>query len=122
MSRKIERVLQPSVELTHIYDFGSSSHTLVKSVEMRKGRPLTKYPIYLMARNNLPPAACDICDQQAGWYCMECLIELGEWTLLCQTHAEEHGQDHNDYGEPVPLVNSPRVGMCGYDGPAEPPY
>jgi hypothetical protein len=20
------------------------------------------------------------------------------------------------------LVNSPRTGMCGYDGPAEPPY
>ena len=25
---------------------------------------------------------------------------------------------HDQYGEPIPLVNSPRLGMCGYDGPA----
>jgi hypothetical protein len=29
-----------------------------------------------------------------------------------------------DFGtsEAVPLVNSPRLGLCGYTGPAEPPY
>lgn len=29
---------------------------------------------------------------------------------------------HDDYGEPIELVNSPRLGMCGYTGPADPPY
>jgi hypothetical protein len=33
---------------------------------------------------------------------------------------EEH--PHESYGEPTLLVNSPRVGLCGYEGPAEPPY
>ena len=37
---------------------------------------------------------------------------------LCDAHAEEH--EHDDML--MALVNSPRTGMCGYDGPAEPPY
>jgi len=120
MSRKIERVFQPGVELTHIYDFGTSSQTLLKAIDVREGRPLTDKPIYLMARNKMPEAVCVDCDKPAGWLCMECLIEGGLWATLCQKHAEEH--PHQDYGEPIPLVNSPRLGMCGYDGPAEPPY
>ncbi|WP_127011414.1 hypothetical protein ACF3DV_03465 [Chlorogloeopsis fritschii PCC 9212] len=31
-------------------------------------------------------------------------------------------QRDDNYGEPIPLVNSPRLSLCGYDGPAEPPY
>jgi hypothetical protein len=120
MSRKIERVLEPGVELTHIYDFGTSSETLVKAVDVRMGQPLTRHPIYLMARNHMPEAVCAECAEPAGWMCMECLIESGEWTTLCEKHAAEH--PHEAYGEPIALVNSPRLGMCGYDGPAEPPY
>ncbi len=120
ISRKIEQVFSPGVELTHIYDFGTSSETLVKAVEVREGQPLTKHPIFLMARNHMPPAVCAECGEPAGWLCMECLIEEGEWVTFCQKHAEEH--PHDNYGEPMPLFNSPRVGMCGYDGPAEPPY
>jgi hypothetical protein len=26
------------------------------------------------------------------------------------------------YGELMPVVNSPRTGVCGYTGPAEPPW
>ena len=37
---------------------------------------------------------------------------------FCDAHAEEH--EHDDML--MALVNSPRTGMCGYDGPAEPPY
>lgn len=40
--------------------------------------------------------------------------------FLCDHHAQDH--PHDNYGDPMPLVNSPRVGMCGYEGPAEPPY
>jgi hypothetical protein len=36
---------------------------------------------------------------------------------LCDRHLEQHG--HQDNYDPVQLVNSPRLGMCGYDGPAE---
>jgi hypothetical protein len=60
------------------------------------------------------------CEQPAAWLCLECLSEEEVWGTLCDGHARTH--PHNNYGEPIPLVNSPRLGMCGYEGPAEPPY
>lgn len=118
--RRVEQVFEPGLELTHIYDFGTSSETLIKVVDVRKGKPLTPHPIFLMARNEQPVVECDECGKPASWLCMECVYELDEPGLLCDEHVEEH--PHDDYGGPIPLVNSPRVGMCGYDGPAEPPY
>jgi hypothetical protein len=73
-----------------------------------------------MARNHMPEQECIECDKPAKWLCMGCLIEDNEWTVLCDEHKEEH--EHDDYRDPTPLVNSPRLGMCGYTGPADPPY
>jgi hypothetical protein len=118
--RKIDKVFGPGVQLTHIYDFGTSSETLIKFVSARQGKPTTSRPIALMMRNVMPECECIECKQPAAWLCMECLIEEDKWGALCDKHAKTH--PHDDYGEPVPLVNSPRLGLCGYDGPAEPPY
>lgn len=120
LSRKISDVFTPNTELTHIYDFGTSSHTLIKTIETREGIPTTTRPIALMVRNLMPEARCMECGEAARWLCKECLIEEERWGTLCDRHAETH--PHDNYGEPVPLVNSPRLGMCGYDGPAEAPY
>ena len=119
-NRRVRQVFKPGVELTHIYDFGTSSETLVKMVGMREGKPLTKNPIVLMARNNAPEVECMECEKPAAWLCIECMYEEDKPGTLCDEHVEGH--PHDDYGEPMPLVNSPRVGMCGYVGPAEPPY
>jgi hypothetical protein len=118
--RKINTVFQPGIELTHIYDFGTSSETVIKVIATREGTPITKRPIALLARNQMPESRCVECQQPAEWFCHECLIEANIWGTLCDTHAKTH--PHDNYGEPVRLVNSPRLGMCGYDGPAEPPY
>lgn len=120
MRRKLSDILQPGSELTHIYDFGTSSETIVKCVEQREGIALTTKAIALMARNNMPDYLCIKCGKPATHLCMECLIEEQTEGTLCDQHTENHPYD--DYGEPMPLVNSPRLGMCGYDGPAEPPY
>jgi hypothetical protein len=120
MSRKVSNVFKPGVELTHIYDFGTSSETLIKFVETREGKPTNHKPIALMARNLLPPSKCIECEEPARWLCTECTIEENVWGILCDRHAKSH--PHDNYGDPIPLVNSPRLGMCGYDGPAEPPY
>ncbi len=120
METQAQRIFKPGLELTHIYDFGTSSETLVKVVGIRDGKPLTTHPITLMGRNNIPEVSCMECDQPASWLCMECMYELEEPGTLCEEHAEDH--PHDDYGGPMPIVNSPRVGMCGYSGPADPPY
>jgi hypothetical protein len=120
MSRKIESVFASDEELMHIYDYGTSSETRVKLLSVREGKPLTGNPIFLMARNNMPEAVCAECGAAAGWYCVDCLIEQGEWLNLCAEHCANHA--HDNYGGTMPLVNSPRLGMCGYNGPAIPPY
>ncbi len=119
-TREIGQVFEPGVELTHIYDFGTESVTLVKCVATREGKPMTEHPVALMARNLMPQVPCIKCDRTAAWLCMECVIEHNTWGLLCDEHAKKH--HHRQYGKPIALVNSPRLGMCGYTGPAEPPY
>lgn len=119
-SRRVDAIFEREVELTHIYDFGTTSETRIKAIGQRTGAPLSKHPIVLMARNLMPESACIVCGQPATQLCMECLLEDQVWGVLCATHAKTH--EHDEYGEPIALVNSPRLGMCGYTGPAEPPY
>lgn len=120
MNQRINEVFQRGLALTHIYDFGTSSETVIKVVGTWEGKPTTSHPIALMARNLMPEHKCITCQQPASRLCTECLIEEQVWGTLCNKHAQTH--PHNSYGEPIPLVNSPRLGLCGYDGPARPPY
>ena len=120
MSTRARDVFEPGLEILHVYDFGESSWTSIQVVRVREGRSLTGRPILLMARNDPPVYPCSVCGEPASWLCLECLIEHDEWMTLCDEHAAEH--PHENYGPPRLLVNSPRVGMCGYEGPAEPPY
>lgn len=120
MNRKAEDAFAKAPQLTHIYDFGTSSETLVSLVGTRTGGATTKHPIALLARNKQPEATCRYCEKPATHLCMECAYEDDVAGFLCDEHTKNH--PHDDYGEPLALVNSPRLGMCGYDGPAEPPY
>lgn len=90
MRLRIAQVFKPDVELTHIYDFGTSSYTLIKAVGTRTGNPTTSHPIALMARNLMPENKCIECGQPAGWLCIECLIENDIWGVLCETHVKTH--------------------------------
>jgi hypothetical protein len=118
--RRVDAVFQGDTIVTHIYDFGTSSETRIKAMSSREGVPITGRPMALMARNLMPAAVCGECDQPATHMCMECLMEERGSGMLCDKHAAAH--PHDDYGEPIELVNSPRLGMCGYTGPADPPY
>jgi len=118
--QRADEIFESGVKLTHIYDFGISSETLIKCIGTREGKPTTSCPIALMMRNLIPQCECVECKKPAMWLCMECFIEEDAWRTLCDDHAKTH--PHDNYGEPLRLVNSPRLGLCGYDGPAEPPY
>lgn len=119
MQRKAADVLQEEGTLEHEYDFGDTSLTLIKVVARRQGRALGRRPIHLMARNEIPASQCAECGAPGAFLCMECMYEEDN-PVLCEAHAATH--PHDEYGDPMPLVNSPRSGVCGYEGPAEPPY
>jgi hypothetical protein len=120
MRRRISGILELGDVLTHIYDFGTSSETLIKAIGKREGHPVTTRPIVLLVRNVMPQYTCIECAKPASWLCFECLIEEDVWGTLCEKHKKTHPHG-KDYGT-VQIVNSPRLGMCGYSGPADPPY
>lgn len=66
MKQKISDVFDSDDPLTRLYDYGTTSETMIYMSDTRKGKPTTRHPIA--------------------------------------------------------LVNSPRLGMCGYSGSAQPPY
>lgn len=119
MRRKAGDVFRPGLTLTHTYDFGSSSYTQVKLVGERTGVATTRHPIALMMRNVIPEERCDRCEGKATQLCTRCYEEMKPAYLFCAAHAGKHR--HRDYGGTIPLVNSPRLGICGYEGPALPP-
>ena len=120
MHTSLRRLSKSTVELYHIYDFGTSSETVVQLIDQRHGKPTTPHPVTLMARNAMPEIRCMECTHQATRLCLECVYDYDTSGTLCDSHVSHH--PHEEYGEPLALVNSPRSGMCGYDGPAEPPY
>ncbi len=110
---KIGTLLSPGEQFFHEYDFGTTTELRLKVIAEREGGATGK-SIQVLARNEPPVIPCEKCGKPATEVCAECIYEDGGW--LCDTCAEEH-----ECGEEMllPVVNSPRVGMCGYTGPAE---
>ena len=120
MEQNLEQIAEPDFEMTHVYDFGSSTQTRIKVSDVRRGKPLSEYPIYLMARNNLPKILCEKCNKKATWLYEDYEDPYGEMIALCDQHINDY---RDEYGEGIiEIVNSPRLGVCGYTGPAISPY
>src|SRR5262249_39449571 len=120
MSRRAGQGFYPGETLSHVYDFCTSSETGIKVLGVRTGKTHTKHPSALLARELHPEIQSRQCEQPAAVLCQECMAEDEQPGTLCSQHAQKH--PHSNYGDPLPLVNSPRAGMCGYEGPANPPY
>ncbi len=116
----LSEVLKPDLKFYHEYDFGSTTRLTLRVVEQRAGYAPDLTPdivtedgeafvdlVTVLALNDPPTVTCDQCHQHdAVVICTEC----GEW--LCKTCATAH--ESTDMF--LPVVNSPRAGVCGYDG------
>lgn len=115
MNASLSGVLAPGCAFTHEYDFGTTTVLAGKVISEipRTNTRLSGKPIQVLARNDPPEIPCCSCGKNATQICSECAYEGAG--CLCETHAKDHA-----CGEEMllPIVNSPRVGMCGYTGPA----
>lgn len=111
MNYPLSRVLSPGVKFDYEYDFGTTTELTLKVVEVYEGVDLWGETVKLLAQNDPPDIRCSVCGQPATELCAQCIWEGDGW--LCEQHAEEH-----ECGEDMllPVVNSPRVGMCAYSG------
>lgn len=103
--------LQVGDRFGYTYDFGSSTNLTVQvqAYEAVSGKATGK--IRLLARNLAPVLMCSRCEQPARWvHSWEADDATGGPLLYCGAH----GQETRD--EQLPVVNSPRMGVCGYEG------
>ena len=109
-------VLHPGRTCSYEYDFGSTTELTIKVISERDVVVAGKL-ITVLARNTLPPVPCDTCGKPATGVCWEWLDDNEVGVSLCATCAKAHACGERSL---VPLVNSPREGVCGYTGPASP--
>ena len=90
------------------YDFGTTTRVEGKVIATRQG--VLNEKVRILARNNTYTFKCEECGEQATDYCTECEAFFCEG---CLTDLDIH-----ECGDEMalPIVNSPRMGECGYTG------
>jgi len=111
MKVKLYDVFSLGLEFEHQYDFGTTTELQLKVIEERERAPVSK-ETRILARNDPPDIHCAKCSQPATQVCSQCLYD-GPKAWLCDRHARTHKCGEDMF---LPVVNSPRVGECGYTG------
>lgn len=106
MRVRLGSILHPGLEFSHEYDFGSTTYLTLKVIAAREGVSQKQDLIRVLARNELPDFRCQECGKPAVW-----IDTFGDYDLLCEECAGERDEDGL-----LPVVNSPRMGVCGYTG------
>jgi hypothetical protein len=109
-ARMSDVIRTPSAKFTYEYDFGSTTELKLRVVGERTGI-IGRKPLRLLARNEPLVWPCRICKQPATQVCIYCIY--GEEPFFCDEHADEHQCDEEPF---LPVVNSPRMGVCAYTG------
>ena len=117
MHVEVDDVLEKGRRFSHEYDFGTTTALnlrVVSESEVEVSRRGSA--IQALARNELPDILCQECGKPAVVVCSMCVWTGQGW--LCKRCSRKHDcEGHGPDAEMLlPVVNSPRVGMCGYDG------
>ena len=105
LNQRLDKVLQPGDSFEYQYDFGSTTHLQGRVYAEREG--VLPEKVRILARNTTPVYPCSACGQPATVFCYECD------EVYCDACLAEQGYDIE---MTLPLVNSPRAGVCGYEG------
>lgn len=112
-------------EFSYVYDWGSSTHLTLSVVETGSWDLSTLDPVsdetiwtgyeglLLLTRNEQPNRECASCGEPADLICQGCLRRRGPDAVYCEACADDHDCDRPQF---LPVVNSPRSGVCGYRG------
>jgi hypothetical protein len=116
MEERVENVLTPKTKIHHDYDYGTTTRTFLKS-QNQYDLDFDDEDIILLSRNEPLKIMCTVCSKKpAKVACTSCMWEQDAY--YCTTCAKKHDaicEDFEDYAR-VRIVNSPRMGECGYEG------
>lgn len=107
MNVKLSKALTPNQKFNYEYDFGTTTES---SLELLKEKEGSK-EINIIARNNPIDFKCEICGKPADEVCIQCVWD-GKG-FVCKKCSKTHKCVEPYF---LPIVNSPRIGMCGFTG------
>lgn len=111
MNIMLKSVILPGKKFFYKYDFGSTTELSLEIIEEITSNNMQAGP-QILARNEEPLTVCGQCGDHATVLCVECSRNNG-CGLLCDKCVKEHECLEEAF---MPIVNSPRVGVCGYTG------
>jgi hypothetical protein len=115
MAHTFDDVCSPRLKIGYEYDFGDTTYLEVTAIKRYSVTPPKK--VLLLSRNEPLKLMCAECKKApAEFICPFCLYK--EYAFYCAECSELHEKKCPDYGEDTaaPVVNSPRMGVCGYAG------
>ena len=115
MGELIANIFKEDMVLKYEYDFGSTTSFDVKI--LKAYHVSVKEPVTLLSRNEPLAIMCGLCKTQPA--VKICSIHMyEEYAFYCKDCQKKHAKicpDFKDYAA-MPVVNSPRMGVCAYDG------
>lgn len=116
MRRKAKDVFEKGKKLEYQYDFGSTTQLQIEAV--------AEYPIkaekkhFLLSRNEPLEFKCSMCDDKMATQICAICAGYEDEDIFCDTCAKKHAKKCSDFADyaAMPVVNSPRMGVCAYDG------
>jgi hypothetical protein len=87
--------------------------TVLKTPVKETAGKIKNDSVRLLARNITHVIQCSTCGKPAIAVCMECSAEIDK-PFFCESCLKEH--THEGDQPPLPITNSPRLGVCRYDG------
>lgn len=114
-SRKAKAVLAKSMKIDYEYDFGSTTSLQLTVVDEYSVKADKK--IILLSRNEPLEILCENCGKEpAVQICSVCINY--EKSAFCKKCGKLHAKTCPDFADyaVMPVVNSPRMGVCAYEG------
>ena len=112
----LEKVLKVGQKFSYEYDFGSSTDLTLKVLSEREGAVQNEDEdedtIEILARNIEPVMLCKVCGKPAK-FVVGGYFDVEENAFCSKKCVKKSGEDADML---LPVVNSPRVGVCGYTG------
>ena len=117
MNYRLRDVVKVGDSMSYEYDFGSTTDLILNVHSYREG-VRKEDGIVILSRNNPVEIICSQCGKnKAKWVNPESYYE-GEpfWCEKCL--EEDYADEDESYGTEymLPICNSPRMGVCGYEG------
>ncbi len=130
MNYRLRDVVSKGDTFGYEYDFGSTTELDIKVASVREGEKTYK-DIVILSRNNPPKIMCSQCGENEAsfvdpkrfykenpFWCKKCIAEKIESDEEEDFEEGEFEEDLEEYLPEyyLPICNSPRMGVCGYDG------